>query len=390
MKNLIHCTLGLLLTQAVIAQSAHRQHVLSAPLEKYQEEDSWSPTIFDLLKKDKRFSRVLDILASESSLSEHFTNPREQITFFAPTNDAIAEFLDEDGDGDADDEERRLFQLRKILKYQTIPGKVLSRHMKNMRVLKTIVKETELHGKHQRIKISNDRGLIVLNEGTEVEEADLRASNGVVHVISRLLNEPLVLTDTLVSLPKKFSAVNLALQKTGLNHTLETSRGLTFLAPTNLAFRNLGCRNLRYLFSVKGRKDLEKIIKHHLSPKLAYSSSFRHLEYYSRGMPVSDVPTHGELEKSIKKNKYVVCRSRSLPSLSGARIQIEVKRPHSKSSTLWADHESRILYTDLISRNGVVHVTDRVLIPEDVDISFDDWWNDDQYCSPELQALGME
>ncbi|KAK9685997.1 hypothetical protein K7432_015295, partial [Basidiobolus ranarum] len=71
-------------------------------------------------------------------------------------------------------------------------------------------------------------------------------------------------------------------------------------------------------------------------------------------------------------------------------IQIEVKQPHTQDATLWVDHEARVLYTDLITRNGVVHVTDRVLIPQDVNISYEKWWSDDQYCTPELHALGFE
>ncbi|KAK9688003.1 hypothetical protein K7432_014558, partial [Basidiobolus ranarum] len=299
---------GLFISQVALSQSFRKQHVLQSTSDGCREgEDCWSNTVLDILKRDRRFSRVLDILTSESSRSDHLTTPRAQITFFAPTNTAISKFLDENDEGDVD-EEKKLFQLRKLLKYHTVPGNLLYRKLRTTRVLKTIAKEDELNGKYQRIKISEEDNNLKLNEDVIVDEVDLRASNGVVHVIQSLLREPSIITDTLVEYPSKFSALNLALQKTGLNRNLETARGITLLAPSNLAFRNLGCKNLKHLFSQNGKKDLEKIIKHHLSPMLAYSSSFKHFEYHQHGKAISEVPEHSELVQALKKRNHIVCR----------------------------------------------------------------------------------
>ncbi|KAK9727647.1 hypothetical protein K7432_001678 [Basidiobolus ranarum] len=380
---------GLLIIPLISSQSLSKQSIFPETFKQLKterkgkgKEDYRCNTLLDWLKKEPRFSKVSNFINTDKSLLKYLNDTKKQTTFFAPTNSAISKFFNENEE--SPDEERRAPKLRKallkILKYHIVPGSFSTQTLKDTRVLKTMAKEHDLHGEYQRIRFSYDNQILKINEVVKVKEVDLRTSNGIIHVVQDLLTEPLSIADTLIEHPNKFTALNLALQNTGLNHLLKRNRGLTFLAPSNIAFRSLGCKNLKYLFSPHGEKDLEKIINHHISYKLAYSNDFKHFQYHS--LREGNIPEHRELERE-HKHKHKHTFRKSLPTLFGDKLRFEVTHAHSKSATLWVNRRSRVLYTDLISRNGVTHVIDRILIPHGLNISNDGWWDDSEYCMNE-------
>jgi uncharacterized surface protein with fasciclin (FAS1) repeats len=71
--------------------------------------------------------------------------------------------------------------------------------------------------------------------------------------------------ETLSLLPSKFSTFLLAMHHSDLHKELTENKGMTLFVPGNNAWMNLGLRNMMYLFSEEGKKDLKKVMQYHVS-----------------------------------------------------------------------------------------------------------------------------
>jgi transforming growth factor-beta-induced protein len=117
---------------------------------------------------------TLEQVLEVTDLMGLFADPNGIYTFFAPTNEAFAAFgtLPE---GDA---------LARVLQYHALSEKLGS---SDLRANTTGVLET-IEGSTITLKIDN--GKILLNDTTELVTTDLEASNGVVHIINKVLSIP--------------------------------------------------------------------------------------------------------------------------------------------------------------------------------------------------------
>jgi uncharacterized surface protein with fasciclin (FAS1) repeats len=99
-------------------------------------------------------------------------------TVFAPTNDAFANLPE--GTLDMLLKPENKDQLVKVLTYHVIPAKVMSTDLKNGMNAKTVEGED--------IMVDLSKGVMVNN--ANVKKADIKASNGVVHVIDQVILPP--------------------------------------------------------------------------------------------------------------------------------------------------------------------------------------------------------
>ncbi|MEA5576561.1 fasciclin domain-containing protein [Anabaena sp. UHCC 0451] len=100
-------------------------------------------------------------------------------TIFAPTDEAFAK-LPQDAVQDLLKPENKAI-LVKILTYHVVPGKVLSSDLKSGSV-------TSLQGDSIKVKVDPSTGVSV--NDAKVTQADIPASNGVIHVIDNLILPP--------------------------------------------------------------------------------------------------------------------------------------------------------------------------------------------------------
>lgn len=136
-------------------------------------------TVLDKLKCGKTFS-ILKAAVKEAGLMDALTDPNADITLFAPSNTAFVAALDELGM--TAEELIASDKLADILKYHVKAGKTVSDDIPEG---KTNV--PSLLGPD--IVIDNGTDSIKVNDAM-VQYADLEASNGVVHVIDRVLLPP--------------------------------------------------------------------------------------------------------------------------------------------------------------------------------------------------------
>lgn len=167
-------------------------------------------------------------------------------------------------------------------------------------------------------------GGVMLNGATKVTTADVEASNGVVHIIDKVLLPPSIV-DLAISNPN-FSTLVQAVLKANLAEALSAVGPYTVFAPTNQAFEDL--------FEALEVEGLDDLSAEALTPILLYHVVSGNVtsSMVSTGM----VPTLNE-EASLDV----------MASDAGVMI----------------NETTKVIAVDVQGTNGVIHAIDKVLLP---------------------------
>lgn len=178
------------------------------------------------------------------------------------------------------------------------------------------------------------RGVFV--NGVQVTSADINADNGVIHRIGRVLNPPvgnIVETAVASGLDSLVKAVTRATTAPGGDPTLAGTLGsatLTVFAPTNAAFTQLlGALSLTDINQIP-IGTLLAVLRYHVVGGRAFSSDL----------------TNG-----------------SLNMLAGGSTTVSLAAGATIRGNGNGGNASNITATNIVCRNGVVHLIDRVLLP---------------------------
>lgn len=147
--------------------------LLAAPLPAQHASRS-GPSIPDVARNAGLFGTLLAAVDA-AGLTETLLG-RGPFTLFAPTDDAFARLPHGTVESLLRAENRE--QLRTILTYHVLPGRVLAADARQLSDAETVAGED--------IRISTRGGALRINDAT-VRIADIPARNGVVHVIDRVL-----------------------------------------------------------------------------------------------------------------------------------------------------------------------------------------------------------
>jgi uncharacterized surface protein with fasciclin (FAS1) repeats len=134
-----------------------------------------SPTIAGLAAKTPQLSTLLS-LVKKAGLADELSGPGA-LTVFAPTNKAFAKVPKKTLDALA----KNPAQLKRVLLYHVVAGRVTAAKVVKLRSAKTLA------GPSVRIRVT---GKTVRINSAKVTTADVKASNGVVHVIDTVLLPP--------------------------------------------------------------------------------------------------------------------------------------------------------------------------------------------------------
>ena len=132
-------------------------------------------SIADIASGSKQFETLTSLLA-QADLVETLDG-RGRFTVFAPTDAAFAKVPQSTLDALAADPE----QLKAVLLYHVAPGKLTARKVVKRKSIRT------LNG--ARVKVRANRKGVRINDA-RVRKTDIRASNGVIHVIDGVLLPP--------------------------------------------------------------------------------------------------------------------------------------------------------------------------------------------------------
>ncbi len=210
-------------------------------------------------------------------------------------------------------------QLTPILLYHVVSGDVRSDALSNGYV-PTLSGGPD--GTNVSLLVNTDSG-VTLNSSTTVTTADVEATNGVIHIIDKVLLPPSVVS-TAINNPA-FSTLVAAVVKANLVEALSATGPFTVFAPTNDAFAAL--------LSDLNASSLDDLTAEQLSPILLY-----HVvggNNVSTGLSSGTVPTLN----------------------TEASLSIDV------SNGVVINNDVNVIIADVQSTNGVVHAIDKVLVP---------------------------
>jgi uncharacterized surface protein with fasciclin (FAS1) repeats len=161
-----------------------------------------SGSILEKLAGEKRFSMITEMIEkSGGSLRDALDDPKQRVTFFAPTNEALTKFHDMvkggkgQGGGRMKGEDQvempKMEDVRslvsnpvQIIKYHTVSKEIPVESLCDGELLVTELKQRQLGDyKYQRINVNRRLGSIYLNMLTRVEESSIKACNGYVHPV---------------------------------------------------------------------------------------------------------------------------------------------------------------------------------------------------------------
>lgn len=237
------------------------------------------------------------------------------LTVFAPDNAAFAA----SGLTESAVNSLRTTLLDSILKYHVLGSQVGSSAVPASDAV------TSLLG--TRIFASRNANGVFVN-GIKVKTADVAASNGVVHVIEKVLIPPTNSIAQIVSADTSFSILLAAVVKAGLADAVSQPGKYTVFAPTNAAFRAAGFANAAAI-NAAPTATIEKVVKDHVLGTNVFAGDL----------------TDGVQPTTIGTTTLTV-------NLNPARVKL------SSSS----NPSSNITATNIVATNGVIHVIDRVIL----------------------------
>ena len=302
--------------------------VASAVLTSCSKDDDTPPAEQNIYQTAKTNPDLSSLVAAidKAGLSDELSNSASSFTVFAPTNDAFSAFLSANGFNSLNDVPVDV--LTSVLLNHVVDGKKMAADLTTgyVNTLATFGSTTS----HLSLYVNTSTG-VTLNGSSKVTAADVKASNGVVHVVDQVIGLPTVVTFA-VSNPD-FSTLVQALTRPDLStdfvSILSGAGPFTVFAPTNAAFSalltELGASSLDDIDAAT----LEKVLTYH-------------------------VVSGNILAESLSNNQVVGTLngdSFTIHLMSGAQIMDA------------NDRTSNISATDVQGSNGVVHVIDKVILP---------------------------
>ena len=283
--------------------------------------DDDQPNIVDIARNDARFSILTEAVIA-ADLAGTLSAPGT-LTVFAPTNDAFAALLTELGISKAQLLADKTL-LTTVLTYHVLPAKVERAAIPAGKPI------TTLQGGIFKIEVSGGTARVTdgRNRVSTITATDIQASNGVVHVLDRvLLPADKTIVQTASALPD-FSILVEAVAAADLAGTLSGTGPFTVFAPTNAAFAalltELGISKQALLAD---KALLSKVLTYHVLPARVLKA---------------DVPV-GPTITTVQGNTFTVDANLDITDRNGRK--------------------ARITATDVLASNGVIHVIDKVILP---------------------------
>lgn len=241
-------------------------------------------------------------------------------TVFAPNNEAFKA---------AGVDPSQVDVVTQVLMYHVLGARVSSGDLKAAQFPATLMKDPKFvnEGGHaQVLGVYKTHDGVFINFGlvgdrvvtAKVVVADVQCSNGVVHVIDKVLMFP-GLVSKLAEEARLLELVA-ALKKAELVDAVDTSAGVTIFAPDDLAFVKIGG------ISKLTKDQLTPILKYHVVPAVAFSTDL----------------TDGQ----------------ELPTLNGEKLKVSIKEGRVFINS------AEVIFPNSITENGAVHVIRDVLIPK--------------------------
>ena len=271
--------------------------------------------IVSIASSDSRFTTLVTALKAADLVST--LSGAGPFTVFAPTNDAFAKL--------GNDTITKLLadkaQLSNILLYHVVSGNAVDSQTASM-----LKNASVANG--GTVQIRELDGKLLINDSMVVVK-DIKASNGIIHVIDTVLipRPAAPVAQDIVSIAKangKFQTLTTALRAANLDTLLAGPGQFTVFAPTDAAFAKLGAATINALLADKTK--LTNVLLYHVIHGFAVDSG-----------------TAIQLDGATMANHRIA---------------------HFKSNNgVLHINNAQVVIKDIKASNGIIHVIDTVLIP---------------------------
>jgi len=286
---------------------------------------------FSILVKALLKPELADLLAAAS-------DPTSDLTVFAPTDEAFDATLKVLGKESIDDLPIDL--LKEIVTYHILGGAVMSSELSNGEVPTLLPNES--------VTVDITDGVTI--NGTKVIAADIKAINGVIHVVESVLLPSYAASavgtiSEVILFDPNYTILVAALKKAELLETVSTTDNLTLFAPDNAAFVAAGITSLEGL----DKEALTPILLYHVLGAKVLSSQ----------LPADGMAT----TLSADQKMYLGYLNDGVVLINGL---------------------TQITGVDIEKSNGVVHTINRTLVPPagdvvDIAIALADMGDDSEF-----------
>jgi uncharacterized surface protein with fasciclin (FAS1) repeats len=293
-------------------------------------------TIYDVLSNNEDFS-TLTTAIEIAGLEDELADPDATYTLFAPTNTAFEALL-ESMDMTAEDFFADEALVQDYLSYHILPDMMVTSDIDTALEDQPLLFTDSLYG--ALIRINTIDGSVFIN-GNAVVSANIMASNGVIHALGVVLTSPQPIWETLEATASdeeapEFTILTEAIRIAKLDADLASpDASFTLFAPTDAAFEAAAeALNLAPSDLLADPDFVAAILQGHLVESELTSVDLIAM-YVEAGAPFSldALNSDATLEISIDDEGLLV-------------------------------GNVRIVEADILTRNGVIHVIDQVLIPE--------------------------
>ena len=259
--------------------------------------------IVDYVTSDDRFSTLVAALSSANLVDA--LNSEGPFTVFAPTNDAFAA-LETIPEGDL---------LKNVLLYHVTDKRLRTQKLLRLETISTLL------GEDISVRLNADNE-IVINDTVRLLQANIRTTNGIIHVIDAVLIPPSVQNlPSIVDIAtgdENFSTLVAALTAADLVETLQGEGPFTVFAPTNAAFDALD--------EIPEGEALTEVLLYHVASGKFTSSD--------------------------------LLEAKSVTTIQGEEVTVEMD-----GDKVILNGAVEVLLADIMASNGIVHVIKDVLIP---------------------------
>lgn len=313
-----------------------------------QDHDFSNYTIYELISGSKHTTNFSKLVDKHDKIVKLLNDTDGEYTLFVPVDGAFAH-IPKDHDKPSDEFVERLLQYHVGL--DSYPAKrILATH-----TLPTALKESLLGDHPQRLRTSVGLSGVRVNVYSKVIAANIKAKNGYIHAVNKILVPPPSLGRELNLFPSQFSTLLLAYEKTDFVKFIHNVKlvGSTVFAPSNSAWARLGFRANAFLFNTEtGHKYLKALLKYQI---VANTTVYTDEIYYG--------------DDDEKKNEMAEFRA------NGGNIHLELHTLlHHKAigvdihkflgfKTIVVNGFAKVGFADAVGKNGVIHVIERVPLP---------------------------
>jgi len=271
-------------------------------------------TVVDIVKKNPDFSILAMALERADLLNALETT--QNLTVFAPNNAAFAAT----GLSEEAIKGMAVADLAKVLKYHVLGNKVMASDLVQAQ---SVIAPT-LAGLN--IFASTFGGKVLIN-GVSVTAADAVVSNGVIHVIDKVLLPPTKTIAALASETPALAELLKAVSKAELASVLaDNNKYFTVFAPVNEGFTAISKVTAKL-----SKEDLQKVLFAHLSDKVLFAGNI------NDQINLTTLHPNANLIFTINP------------------VMVKIKEKPTSQSTVKA--------TNIIATNGIIHLIEKVLIP---------------------------